>query len=344
MKVSEGMGARTRNAHATAAVMFGNWAVKAGRLAVNPFTGVPMMNVESDRRRERRVLTLEEFVTLVDAAERRTRDTWLGKSRKMIYSVLMFTGLRYSELRSITIGQVRLDAAVPHIELRARDEKARRGAQVPLPAGLAEYVAERRARFLGQRGASSNVVRFRDNVDAAPLFEMPRNMAHLLDADLKAAGIPKADAQGRTVDVHALRHSFCTMIAQSGVNTQTAQRLMRHATPAMTMRYTHMTLTDLGGAIATLPTLPEISQLAVAAAESASSLRPIGGRISVSQGAIRCTIDTQDCGDMQVGESGEKPNKHGTLLMVGEEGVEPSTFSKERILSPPCMPFHHSPA
>lgn len=34
------------------------------------------------------------------------------------------------------IGQLQLDAAVPHIELRARDEKARRDEQVPVPASL----------------------------------------------------------------------------------------------------------------------------------------------------------------------------------------------------------------
>ena len=36
------------------------------------------------------------------------------------------------------------------------------------------------------------------------------------------------------LDIHSLRHSFCTMVVQSGVNMQTVQRLMRHATPAMT--------------------------------------------------------------------------------------------------------------
>lgn len=29
--------------------------------------------------------------------------------------------------------------------------------------------------------------------------------------------------------------------------------------------------------------------------------------------------------------------------MVGEEGLEPSSPWGQRILSPPCMPFHHSP-
>ena len=65
---------------------------------------------------------------------------------------------------------------------------------------------------------------------------------HVFDADLKAAGIHKTGARGRVLDIHALRHSFCTMVAQSGVSMQHAQRLMRHATPAMTAKYTHRRL------------------------------------------------------------------------------------------------------
>jgi len=41
--------------------------------------------------------------------------------------VFLISGLRLGELHSITLGQVRLDAETPHIELRATDEKARRG-------------------------------------------------------------------------------------------------------------------------------------------------------------------------------------------------------------------------
>ena len=161
-RISEGISARTRNAHAVAAIAFANWAVKAGRLALNPFAGLSRMNEQADKRRERRVLSMEEFGKLLEAAERRPlaerqenrgsqaklsdatidRLAWLGHTRAMVYRVLMFTGLRYAELRSITIAQMRLDASVPHIELRAADEKARRGAQVPLPAGLAGMLAD----------------------------------------------------------------------------------------------------------------------------------------------------------------------------------------------------------
>ena len=363
-QVREGMGARNRNAHASAMVSFGNWLVRAGRLSVNPFAGLPMLNEKADRRRERRVLSMDEFAQLIDAAERRplaeasknrgsdanltpaTVDKllWLGETRSMIYSTLMFTGLRYGELRSITIGQVHLEETPPYIELRAANEKARRGAQIPLPASfaamLARHIAVRTERLLKQRGAS---MAFPGVLNAEPLFAMPGKMTKVFNEDLAFAKLAtvdkdtgkilKRDAQGRTLDVHALRHSFCTLVAQSGVNMQTAQRLMRHATPAMTARYTHLTLTDLSGAIAALPGLPEITQPTVAiAAETGANLRPIlrpiNGRISMGHRAISCTLESQDKGGAHTHERPENIGVCGEKRMVGDNGLEPST---------PCM-------
>ena len=376
LRVSEGMGARTRNRHAGAAVAFGNWLVKAGRLTVNPFAGVPHVNEKTDLRRERRVLTMEEFSKLLEAAERRPlaeasenrgsvanlkpgttdRLRWIGRVRAMVYRVLMFSGLRYGELRSITLGQVRLDAPVPHFELRAADEKARRGAQVPVPAGLAamlvEYISERRQRLLGLSSASdrASVTAFPGALETVALFDMPGGMVKVFDADLVFAGlaarddkgkIKKRDAQGRTVDIHALRHSFCTMVAQSGVNMQTAQRLMRHATPAMTARYTHLTLTDLGGAMATLPALPEPQRDIAAVAEIAPNLRPTLrptlSRTSIHNGALSRTSDSQNKGAIEARGNGRRPNVSGDF-----RGILHGTGEGTRTLDPWIHKHSHS--
>ena len=41
-----------------------------------------------------------------------------------------------------------------------------------------------------------------------PLFNVPSALIRILDYDLAAAGIAKRDDRGRTVDVHAMRHTF----------------------------------------------------------------------------------------------------------------------------------------
>ena len=81
-------------------------------------------------------------------------------------------------------------------------------------------------------------------------------MTRVFDKDLRFAGIPKRDANGKTADIHSLRHTFGTMLARSGVSLQVAQRAMRHSTPALTSNlYTHLGLLDLAEAVETLPAL-----------------------------------------------------------------------------------------
>ncbi|HUP77301.1 MAG TPA: tyrosine-type recombinase/integrase [Pirellula sp.] len=70
------------------------------------------------------------------------------------------------------------------------------------------------------------------------------------------AGIPKIDERGRSVDVHAVRHTFATMLSTSGVSPRVAQEAMRHSTMELTMKvYTDPKLLDVAGAIASLPAM-----------------------------------------------------------------------------------------
>ena len=154
-----GAGARTLNAYATAAVSFGNWLVRDGRLPLNPFAGIEKRNIKADRRYERRALTETELAKLLDAARRRplhdrmhknrgegaaglkpaTRRKleMLGHERALIYRTLALTGLRRGELASITVGNTHLDTDRPAFTLEARHEKNRQGAQIPLRGDLA---------------------------------------------------------------------------------------------------------------------------------------------------------------------------------------------------------------
>ena len=69
--------------------------------------------------------------------------------------------------------------------------------------------------------------------------------------------IDKRDERGRTVDVHALRHTFGTLLSKGGVAPRTAQAAMRHSTIDLTMNtYTDPKLLDVAGAMERLPALP----------------------------------------------------------------------------------------
>ncbi|OHB48104.1 MAG: hypothetical protein A2Y10_17495 [Planctomycetes bacterium GWF2_41_51] len=181
---------------------------------------------------------------------------WLGYQRSLIYKALALTGLRKSELASITIGQVWLNIKQSYLELKAKDEKAGRGAQIPLRNDLAgeikQFMKEKLARMQNKSRKAGNVPA---RLPAAlPLFDMPDSMVGIFDRDLAAAGIEKTDERGRSLDVHALRHTFGTHLSKAGVSPRVAQAAMRHSSIDLTMNiYTDPTLLDVAGAINALP-------------------------------------------------------------------------------------------
>ena len=81
-------------------------------------------------------------------------------------------------------------------------------------------------------------------------------LVKILDRDLLAAGILKRDERGRTIEVHALRNSFGTILSNCGVSPRTAQTLMRRSKIDMTMKvYTDPKLLDVQGALEFIPSL-----------------------------------------------------------------------------------------
>ncbi|MCL4192525.1 MAG: site-specific integrase [Thermoguttaceae bacterium] len=287
-----GMSARTRNSYQAAAVAFCNWCVGSGRMITNPFARMPKASEEADRRRQRRALTEDELVRLLAVARRRplvdamtvrrgrhkgeavatltagTRDRLerLGRERALMYKTLVLTGLRKAELASLTVGQLDLDADPPYLTLDAANEKNREGSTIPLRADLAadlrDWLAEKAAAAEEARRQAPTISiapgRRDDGLPAdTPLFTVPAGLVRILDRDLAAAGIPKRDDRGRTVDVHALRHTFGSLLSKSGVAPRTAQAAMRHSTIDLTMNvYTDPRLLDVAGAISSLPSLP----------------------------------------------------------------------------------------
>ena len=181
---------------------------------------------------------------------------WQGRERTLVYKTLALTGLRKGELASITLGQLWLDEKRPYLELKATDEKSGRGSQIPLRpdmvAELRDFLAEKRRRQ--SRSVLSAKMK---------LFTIPRGLVGIFDRDLAAAGIDKHDDRGRSLDVHALRHTFGTHLSKAGVPPRVAQAAMRHSSLHLTMNiYTDPTLLDVAGAINALPTFAPESAVA----------------------------------------------------------------------------------
>lgn len=233
--------------------------------------GRPTVRIVDDTRPAKSRATWKRaeltFDTIVGAAERgrarlrpdeAERREQAGRERALLYAVLVTTGLRKGELAALTVGDVQLDAPQPFVVLPAADAKNGQRATLPLRADVADelraWVAGKAEAVCRQRiGVAGVTVPPAD----VPLFDVPTGLVRILDRDLAAAGIPKRDDRGFTVDVHALRHTFATHLVAAGVAPRVAQAALRHSTLELTMQhYTDPRLLDVAGALATLPALP----------------------------------------------------------------------------------------
>ncbi len=209
-------------------------------------------------------LTFDELPAAVDRARERLHDNpefiaqqdRLGQERELVYKLAVTTGLRKSELASLMVGQLDLDDAFPHVRLNAADEKNRQGNSIPLRHEVADELRE----WLADAGTDSrNVLSIfgrGDSTDPATtkLFNVPDDLSKVFERDRAVAGIAKSDDRGRTVDVHALRHTFGTMLSKAGVSPRVAQAAMRHSSIDLTMNvYTDPRLLDVQGAVESLP-------------------------------------------------------------------------------------------
>jgi integrase len=180
----------------------------------------------------------------------------MGRERALLYKVLVTTGLRKKELASIVLRDVELQGPHPGLLLRGADSKAGQRAFLPLREDVA---ADLRA-WLADRAAWR---READSIDGGPLpaedealFYVPSGLIRILDRDLAAAGIPKRDERGWSVDVHAMRHTFASHLAAANVPPRIAQAAMRHSSLDLTMKvYTDPRMLDVEGAIRQLPFL-----------------------------------------------------------------------------------------
>ena len=271
---SEPLSARTINMHRSAIVAFCNWCVAEGRFTANPLAGMPKA-AEVEPVRKRRALTEDEIARLLTAAqERPLRDALtirrgknkgkplakvsdqerrrlecVGRVRALVYKFMMLTGLRRGEVASLTVGALCLDEAAPYVCVEGKHAKSGRAATLPLRGDLADNLRKHIERLAEVNGG--------EIPPGAPLFDIDwRNLLRTFNLDLAAAGIPKRDAQGRTVDVHCLRHTFATLLARNGVSPSVAQKLMRHSDIRLTMNtYTHLDLADTTGAVAAIPAI-----------------------------------------------------------------------------------------
>lgn len=250
---------RTLNTYLQAVRGMFNWAVRMRLVPFNPL--VCLSPRREDRKvKRRRPLAEEELTRLFDAARRgpllrEERKRWgspvpegvrhamlqKGERNCLIYRMLTYTGLRLGELSRLRWSDVDIEAKL--VTVRAESAKNGKEETIDLPEGLAA--------MLGAWKASHA-----NPVPESLVMAVPATILKTFDADLALAGIPKRDPAGRTVDLHALRHTYGTLLIRAGADIKTVQTLMRHSTPVLTLgTYVHYDRAKLREAVAALPAI-----------------------------------------------------------------------------------------
>ena len=234
--------AQTSNHYLAAIKQFCSWAVARGLLAANPVRHVKKLNASLDRALVRRALSLTELRRLLTATEAGGEHHGLtGIQRSLIYRLALETGLRANELATLKVSSFDLDQE-PRLRLAAKNAKNRKDSVIPLRPALAQRLKE----AVQGLGAWD------------PVFPVHRSWrsSEMLKADLRTAGVPVADDEGRIADFHALRHTFVSNAFQAGGSPKTVQEAARHSTPMLTVgTYAHSGDNDLRDLLNALPDL-----------------------------------------------------------------------------------------
>jgi integrase len=210
----------------------------------DPLADLQQLNAWVDVRHQHRPLAPEDFGRFLAAARSGKRYRGLtGEDRAFPYLVAIYTGLRASELASLTPASFDLDAEPPTVTVGAAYSKHRREDVQPLRRDVAEQLRT----YLAGRPRNT------------PVWpgKWPKGGAVILRRDLAAAGIAYEDEGGAFIDFHGLRHTFISALAAAGVRPKAAQELARHSTITLTQDYyTHLQLRDQVGALDMLPPPP----------------------------------------------------------------------------------------
>ncbi len=240
---SDGISVQTANHYVRAVKQFTAWALRSGLVTTDPLVSLSRQgNAERDRRLERRALSQSELERLVTAAlDAPTRHGLTGAERALVYSLVSTTGLRRNEVITLHVGDLDVrDPSNAAVIVRASNAKNGRAARQPLPESVA----------VGLRALTA------DRSGPESVFGLSKHWraADMLRDDLADAGIPFVDDVGRRADFHALRVTFCTNLARSGVALAVAQRLMRHSDPSLTSNvYSVLSPGDQRAAVDALP-------------------------------------------------------------------------------------------
>ncbi|MDD5179891.1 MAG: site-specific tyrosine recombinase XerD [Gallionellaceae bacterium] len=171
-----------------------------------------------------KTLTEQDVELLLNAPD---METPLGIRDRTMLEVLYATGLRVSELVSLSVAQVSLDMGVVRVMGKGSKERL-----VPLGEEaldwLRRYLKEARPALLAGKVSGAMFVTARGAAMTRQMFW------YLIKRHAKHGGLDKP------LSPHTLRHAFATHLLNHGADLRVVQLLLGHADISTTQIYTHV--------------------------------------------------------------------------------------------------------
>lgn len=198
------------------------WAMRQNMATINPTDSIHTPKTKGRLPRPLDEATVVDLLTTIDE----DAPEWKQKRDRAVLEILYGSGLRVSELCSLTLQSVSSDVSSLRVVGKGSKERL-----VPLSRPASQSIREWmqiRRDVTGEMSGSWLMLSARGK----PLSR--RDVARLLDEACERAGIV-----GGT-HPHALRHSFATHLMDNGADTRSIQELLGHSDAATTQRYTHV--------------------------------------------------------------------------------------------------------
>ncbi len=201
---------------------FCRYLMQEGYLTSNPVGVVSSPKVP---KRLPRYLKMEEVEALLNAPD---VSTPLGQRDRAILELLYAAGVRLSELVSLNLGQLNLEAGQLRVWGKGGKERVVLLGD-PAVRALRIYISRGRAQLASDKSKNALFLnRFGGRLSR-------RSIGLIIDKYSKLAGLWKK------ITPHLLRHTFATHMFEGGANLRVVQELLGHAQPTTTEIYTHVT-------------------------------------------------------------------------------------------------------
>jgi site-specific recombinase XerD len=185
--------------------------------------------------------TPERLLDAVSRPDDRQRDPWPERDLAVM-ALALCAGLRLSELLALTVGSVMGRDGERWVEVAGKGGRPRSVPIEPeLDAVIGRYVDSRRVRF--GRAAKDEALL----VDRQGGALKRGGLQYLVQSCYRRAGV--MDRVPRGAQLHALRHTFATRLAEDGANASEIMRLLGHASLATTQGYIDVTAAQQRAAV-----------------------------------------------------------------------------------------------